>query len=320
MWGFMLAASRHDYDHATSGAPGLLAGRKRARLLVLAAAACCAWLTAGPLVGVSRAASCATSWAHPVTGGWSNAADWTRGVPTSGENACITVPGNYTVTLLDSQSVASLTLGSSSGATTQVLDLTGVPGHNASLSVSANSTVNATGDIVMDSRSGGGYTQIGGPSTATFTNHGKLVAQVEGSEVNYLEVDLTNDGVVAVKSGEFRQDDNTITNNDGNVTLEAGAQFNLTAGEDVFNKQSKGTMTFDITSATSFGTLNLSNGATFNLKGGTADPVLASGYTPPAGTEYAVSAGLWGPGRFTTVTRDFSGDYTHANFLGLVRG
>ena len=66
------------------------------------------------------------------------------------------------------------------------------------------------GTIVMDSQSGGGYTQL---SDGQLTNQGTLDTQVEGAQLNYLEANLVNDGTLEVKSGQFRQDDNTVTTN-----------------------------------------------------------------------------------------------------------
>jgi hypothetical protein len=56
---------------------------------------------------------CATSWAGG-DGDWSDVAMWSDGVPDATKTACITEPGDYTVTLSGSQRAASLKLGGES--------------------------------------------------------------------------------------------------------------------------------------------------------------------------------------------------------------
>jgi hypothetical protein len=60
--------------------------------------------------------TCGTMWKTATSGDWSMASNWNNGVPTSSTNACITVAGNYTVTITATAAVANtLTLGASSG-------------------------------------------------------------------------------------------------------------------------------------------------------------------------------------------------------------
>ncbi len=85
----------------------------------------------------------------------------------------------------------------------------------------------------------------------------------------------------------------------------------------MFNEHSDGTMTFDISGATSFGTVNLTGG-TFNLSGGTANPVLQGGYAPPVGTTFNVINGTNNGGAFATVKNNFHGSYS-PTVIALVR-
>ena len=73
-------------------------------------------LAAGP----AAAQSCTTSWASPVDGSWSDAANWTDGVPEPADTACITTTGTYTVALGDfvGTEVAALIVGGASGTQT----------------------------------------------------------------------------------------------------------------------------------------------------------------------------------------------------------
>ena len=84
------------------------------RLLALAALAA---LTASPAI----AQTCTTSWATPVDGSWTEASNWTNGVPGSGDTACITQPGVYTVEIAGTTTaIAGFVLGGSSGLQTLV--------------------------------------------------------------------------------------------------------------------------------------------------------------------------------------------------------
>lgn len=66
------------------------------------------------------AQTCTTSWAAPDDGLWTEAANWTGGVPTPSSVACITVPGTYTVTVPQFVTVSanSLHLGGEAGTQT----------------------------------------------------------------------------------------------------------------------------------------------------------------------------------------------------------
>jgi YVTN family beta-propeller protein len=69
--------------------------------------------------------ACTDSWAAPVSGSWTNAAMWTNGVPGIGV-ACITVAGNYQVTLPGGQTSApQLVVGDGTGAGQESLVLPG---------------------------------------------------------------------------------------------------------------------------------------------------------------------------------------------------
>jgi len=61
---------------------------------------------------VRPAITCTDSWKVATAGLWNTAANWSTGsVPTSTSAACITLAGTYTVTLIGSGSVGTLTLG-----------------------------------------------------------------------------------------------------------------------------------------------------------------------------------------------------------------
>jgi hypothetical protein len=201
--------------------------RRRLAALTLLATLCALLALLGA-PGSAFAAGC-RHWQNPSGGAWNEAANWQGDqVPAAGEEACILLEGNYTVTLTQGATVGSLTLGSASGATTQTLEVQGSLGA-ATLSVTATSTVEKTGRLVLDSQVG--FAMLEGP---TFVNDGALQTQSEGSEPDYLRAALENaaGGRVEVKSGELRQDGGTTTTNAAGATftVDSPATFTLTSG------------------------------------------------------------------------------------------
>src|ERR1700684_623273 len=80
----------------------------------------------GPMnIAAAQGPSCTDTWTNAAGGDWSTASDWNEGtVPTSGDVACITTPGNYTVTISaadGTETVGGLTMGAASGS--QILDV-----------------------------------------------------------------------------------------------------------------------------------------------------------------------------------------------------
>src|SRR5271167_3290664 len=78
-------------------------------------------------VGSAAGAGCTITW-NGGSGDWATASDWTptsgpQRVPDSSDSVCIQASGTYTVTASGQLSVASLTLGAATGATTQTLAL-----------------------------------------------------------------------------------------------------------------------------------------------------------------------------------------------------
>src|SRR4051812_20856851 len=75
----------------------------------------------GPLASSPAAGlTCTDSWKTATSGDWFNGTKWSTGAPpTSGDDACITIAGTYTVTMAgNGPSVHSLALGASGGAQT----------------------------------------------------------------------------------------------------------------------------------------------------------------------------------------------------------
>ncbi len=218
------------------------------------------------LVGFASSAgaaqACTVSWASPTSGSWGTAADWSpQQVPVATDNVCITLPGTYTVTLGATDTnggganVASLTLGASSG--TQTLDVAGQDYNyggetynSTTLSLSAASSINTGGKLILDATSGGdpvgGGNQLGGSAilnSVALTNAGQIVAQSEDSAwQEFYEGTLTNEssGSIEVNSGKLTlPSPNTggvapsfsySLTNDGAVGVGSGAAMVLAGG------------------------------------------------------------------------------------------
>ena len=217
--------------------------------------------TATVMASASAAsATCADSWRAPVSGAWSDAADWTAGVPGEGAPTavCITVPGTYTVTLApwsvgtadpnhNGAAIESLTLGATHGQGKQTLLIDGVSStsnsneqiNSTGLSTTTASVITAHGRLVLATTDGGtrpkgvpygGVASVGGSS---FVNYGTVTTTVQDPNNKVANVTqfygaLTNEpgGTVSDRSGLLVI--NSVTN-EGTLTVAPGASMDLTA-------------------------------------------------------------------------------------------
>jgi hypothetical protein len=204
------------------------------------------------------APACTDSWRAPVSGGWSDAADWTNGIPGEGGPvaACITVAGTYTVTLApwsigtadpnhQFAGITSLTLGAAGGPGKQTLVVLGQSSPNDSneqvnttgLSTTAPSLITANGRLVLNSTDGGEKAKgvpYGGDAVVTgglFTNYGAITMTVQDANnkaANYTQFysALTNEPKASVTDQSGLLDVNSVTNN-GTLTVAPGASMDL---------------------------------------------------------------------------------------------
>ncbi len=139
-------------------------------------------------------------WKDPVSGDWSDPTKWDLGrVPTEADDVVIDVAGTYTVTLDTNATVASLTVGGTSGtqtfsipSTTLTLSGGSTFGVNSVLEIGSG-TLAGTGDVTVN----GAVEWRGGMITGT----GRFIVK----------------GTMAI-SGDAYLDGRTITNN-GTITL-----------------------------------------------------------------------------------------------------
>ena len=135
--------------------------------------------SAATATGVPTPPHCDVSWKNPSGGDWSDGRDWSTGAPpTSRQAACITIGLRAPVVLSDAGTARTLTVGGPSG--TAELQLNG-----ATLSLSGNSTIAASGAVVATGRSS--KLQVLPP--AVVANHGVITVLASALQ---LEGDLTN--------------------------------------------------------------------------------------------------------------------------------
>ena len=204
------------------------------------------------------APACTDSWRAPVSGGWSDAADWTNGIP--GEDgpvaACITVAGTYTVTLApwsigtadpnhQFAAITSLTLGAAGGPGKQTRGVLGQSSPNATneqvnttgLSTTRPSLITAHGRLVLSSTDGGEKAKgvpYGGDAVVSggpFTNHGAVTMMVQDANnkaADYTQFysALTNEPKASVTDQSGLLDVNSVTNH-GAWTVAPGASMDL---------------------------------------------------------------------------------------------
>lgn len=161
----------------------------------------------------SRLVTCGTTWKAAVSGVWHDATKWSAGVPHAGLDACITVPGTYTVALELTQSARSLQVGAPGNAEQPTLSIQGVRPSGSGGSTSAFFTVSGDvenhGTIVLTST---GWTTSG---SVFFTVNGTL-RNAEGATVT-----------TRVGSHGARTFTGHLVNH-GTVRVEAITQFNGT--------------------------------------------------------------------------------------------
>ncbi|GAB5534601.1 MAG: hypothetical protein Rubg2KO_08500 [Rubricoccaceae bacterium] len=105
------------------------------RSLVALATLAVPMLVASPTL----AQTCTTSWASATSGVWSEAGNWTNGVPVASSTACIAAAGTYTVTLDQNQALNELVVGGASG--TQTLELAGTLNPLGSGTIGSNGRI-----------------------------------------------------------------------------------------------------------------------------------------------------------------------------------
>ena len=245
------------------------------RLLLLALAAA--------LASPALAQTCTTSWAAAVSGDWSDVTKWTNGAPGSGDTACITVAGTYTVTLAQPRTVAGLVVGGTSGAQTAVLtgrlSLAGVGLHvRAGGAVRVEDTqLQPTSSDVLRIEAGGTVVFADGASVvrvpgARVENAGTILAGLVNRTSGTASINvpvLTDGGAIRVESGRLLIDGAHVFR-DARLAVAAGAELTADGDGDGPKVFIEGTLSGEIAGDLVFSDAALQaapGGATLNLTG-----------------------------------------------------
>ena len=182
-----------------------------ARLALALAIAGALALVAIPLTSPAASAaptSCQDRWINPQGGPWSTAANWSSGVPTGSETACVEIPLSAPVTAPD-VSVSSLVIGQPAGATgSATVAFRGTTSVSGTISVLATGTVTAANTLEL---AGGSFVDDGTFATSAnlslkgdgaFTVGSSGLFQASTSDQVLLEGpgSFTNEGAVVVEA------------------------------------------------------------------------------------------------------------------------
>ncbi|HLK45705.1 MAG TPA: hypothetical protein VKT18_06930, partial [Acidimicrobiales bacterium] len=284
----MIRTGRRDDRRAAlrRGLAGTLAG-----LTILAAGAL-------PMAGASPAGAttpaCQDQWTNPAGGAWATSTNWSAGVPSASEVACVTIATTAPVTA-SSITVGGLVVGATAGAAgTSSLAVAGTT------TVTGSATVLATGAMSAS----GTYDQTAGtllvdgtlsqPANLTLKGAGSVVVGTTGVLVasHQLLLDgpgtLTNRGAVVASAGSslyadpspgtmtFDNAGGVLLDEDADVQIQAGATFVEGAGAAVGTAQ---VSTVDAAVRVAGGTLDLagSGSSSFLLQNGTLEGTIAQG-------------------------------------------
>ena len=250
---------------------------------------------------VARASGC-DKWTSTSSGSWFEGANWsTKAPPTASEEACITEPGTYTVTMTQTGTtgtvtVKSLTVGAATG--TQTLVVSGSNSLNATVTAASGIVLNATGAVKLTNveNEGNSVTVV-----APVTNAGTITTETGvGGSTRTFQGNLKNTGTLAI-------DTNTTFNGSAAVLTNEGA-LDIATGQTlaVSNKGSFTNGTGGKIVASGTGTVLMESGTSFTEAAGTTTgttPVIvddgALTYQGPEASAGASTVALRGTGKLS---------------------
>jgi hypothetical protein len=193
------------------------------RLLILASMIVVGLWAYSP--SIAHASGCQNSWTNASGGSWYTAANWSKkALPASGEEACVTLNGTYTVTMTQGEAptLKALTVGGTSGK--QTLEVNGQCGTNAVLTTTSGLTTHADGAVSLGAVSCGASATLAGP----VANGGTLTSAVgDGEGSRYLNGSLTNTGTLAIAYNASFEASKAVLTNDGALTIANGTHLTL---------------------------------------------------------------------------------------------
>jgi hypothetical protein len=177
------------------------------------------------------AATCSKTWNLAGDGSWNTAGNWTpSGVPTATDVVCLKGSTTYTVTLDNAFSAKSFQIGGTAGAQTLLIDTT--CSANASLTVTAASSLNAKGRLTFDSASCNNTSSLISTSATPVLSNGGIItfATTGGAGQRNLEMSTTNTGTINVHLSASAVGTYTLVNN-GAINIDSGQTFDWANGD-----------------------------------------------------------------------------------------
>ncbi|MEM8557565.1 MAG: hypothetical protein AAGG50_07060, partial [Bacteroidota bacterium] len=211
-------------------------------------------LALGPAVA---AQDCTTTWTNASGGDWTDAANWSSGVPTTTDRACVLLGGTYTITANRIDALALL-FGGEAG--TQTLVLTGPVTLTEPSALGPNA--------VVDWRSG--YLEAG-----TLVNEGLI--RFTGASTNR---GARGETAVLRNTGTVRWEDSGILYVYNGARFENASAFNVSGTGSLRGFSGTGTFTTEPTATLTktgdalwevFGTLAVENEGTWAVNGGAVE-------------------------------------------------
>ncbi len=182
------------------------------------------------------ASGCENSWTNTKGGSWFEAENWSKkAVPTSGEEACITEAGTYSVTMTQTSgtgtvTVKSLTVGGSSG--TQTLDVGSSSTLNAVLTTTSGIGVTTAGVIAITNGDGSGNNVT---VVSPITNAGTIASEPANGGTRTLQGNITNTGTLAINTNTSYNGASTALTNTGRLNVAEGKKLSVSAKNSVTN-------------------------------------------------------------------------------------
>jgi hypothetical protein len=202
------------------------AHRERAIVLAMAIASIFCLSVLAP--SSAHASGCSDSWTNTAGGSWFEGSNWSNSAPpTSGEEACITAAGTYTVTMTQESgtvSVKSLTVGGTSGK--QTLAVGSSCSVNAILTTTAGISNGAQGAITLTNGDGcGDGVKLVGP----ITNAGTLTVEPEHGGARELQGSITNTGTLSINASTAYNGTSVALTNKGTLNVAEGKTLSVAA-------------------------------------------------------------------------------------------
>ncbi|MFI4990867.1 MAG: hypothetical protein ACHQHO_08160, partial [Solirubrobacterales bacterium] len=216
-----------------SGLTGRACAARNTRLLGLAMAMVVGLIALAP--SSAHASGCTDSWTNNKGGSWFTPGNWSKGVPTSADEACISENGTYTIEMTQTNTTGtvglkSLTIGGTSG--TQTLIVGSSSTLNAILTTTAGVVNGAQGALTLTNgdSSANSVTLIG-----PVTNGGTLTVEQAHGGNRTLQGNLTNTGTVAINANTAYNSAGTLLSNQGALNVAEGRQLTASAGASITN-------------------------------------------------------------------------------------